>query len=295
MIRSMTGFASEFKSFEKYDISMEIKSVNSRYFEFKLKSYASMDEWENEIKNAVFEKLKRGKIDLYIKVVEKDAENLNVVVNFDLAKKYETALKALAKQIGVAEEITMRDFLSLGNILQTERIGGYEDLIENIMAMLVDLLKKILEMMTIEGEKTRDDIVHSLDIIQNSVSIIETHYPESLEKHKQALKDRMVELFPGNLENLMDQNRLLMELEMVSSRTAINEELVRLKSHVDQFRRILSGKTGGDSKKLDFISQEMNRETNTIASKSGDYLIIENTIALKGEIEKIREQLRNLE
>ena len=109
------------------------------------------------------------------------------------------------------------------------------------------------------------------------------------------VKERIIELFPDNLEDKMANNRLMMEVEMVASRTAINEEQVRLKSHIQQFRNILSGKANGDSKKLDFISQEMNRETNTIASKSADYDIIEKTIGIKGEIEKIREQLRNLE
>lgn len=295
MIRSMTGFASEFRSTEKYDISMELKSVNSRYFEFKLKTYSAIEEWENEIKNAVSEKLRRGKIDLYIKVIEKDAKNYNVVVNYELAKKYETALVSLSKQIGILTELNMRDFVSLGNILQTERIGGYEDLYEDLMDMLGSLVNKILEMMIIEGEKTREDIINSLSVIEKSVQEIDKYYPEALEKYKQGLKDRIIELFPDTIEDKMGNSRLLMEVELVASRTAINEELVRLKSHIQQFRNILSGKVNGDSKKLDFIGQEMNRETNTIASKSGDYQLIENTIAIKGEIEKIREQLRNLE
>jgi uncharacterized protein (TIGR00255 family) len=291
----MTGFASEFKSFPNYDISMEIKSVNSRYFEFKLKSYSSMDEWENEIKNIIFEKLKRGKIDLYIKIIEKDAKNIDVIVNYELAKKYEEAVKSLAKQLDIVSTISMKDFLFLGNILQSERIGGYEDIFDSIKLMLVTLLEKVLEMMIVEGEKTKEDIENSLKTIVNSVKVIDEFYPESLDNYKKNVKDRIIELFPGNLEDPISNNRLMMEIELVSSRTAINEELVRLKSHLNQFQNIINGKTGGDSKKLDFIGQEMNRETNTIASKSSDYRIIENTIVIKGEIEKIREQLRNLE
>lgn len=294
MIRSMTGYASEFRGTEKYDVTLEIKSVNSRYFEFRLKTYSSIDEWENEIKNLVFEKLKRGKIDLFVKIVEKDAKNVNVVVNTELAKKYEEALVGLSKTIGIAPTLAMKDFVTLGNILQVERTGGYEDLYELLVEMLHALLGKILEMMHLEGEKTKEDIMNSLATIEKSVSVIEKIYPESLEKYKKQLKERIAELYPDSGES-MANGRLIMEVDLVASRTAINEELVRLKSHMGQFRNILNGKTGGDSKKLDFIGQEMNRETNTIASKSSDYEIIDNTIVIKGEIEKIREQLRNLE
>ena len=294
-MRSMTGFASDYRNFDNFDILMELKSVNSRYFEFKMKSFSNLDEWENDIKNKISERLRRGKIDLFIKIVEKDAENINVVVNYELAKKYETALVSLSEQLKVVPQITMRDFLNLANIFQTERLGRDETTYDKLMAMLDSMLDKILEMMQIEGQKTKDDIENSLSIIESSLMKIQSVYPESLEKYKQGLKDKMIELFPGDLENQLANNRLLMELEMVSSRVAINEEIVRLKSHIGQFRNILNGKINGDSKKLDFIGQEMNRETNTIASKSTDYLIIENTIEIKGEIENIREQLRNLE
>ncbi len=295
MIRSMTGFASEYINTEKYDVSMEIKSVNSRYFEFKMKSNASIEEWENDIKNAINSKLKRGKIDLYLKIVEKDAQNYNIIVNYELAEKYETALVSLSQKIGIVSDLAMKDFISFNNILQIERIGGYEDLFETIMKTLDSLLEKIMEMMLSEGAKTREDIEKSLNIIKESTAFIEKIYPESLEKYKKSLKERLLELMPGSFEDQLANNRLLLELEMIASRTAINEEIVRLKSHLSQFKKIIDGIMTGDSKKLDFISQEMNRETNTIASKSSEYTIIENTIMIKGEIEKIREQLRNLE
>lgn len=295
MMRSMTGFASDFRSTELYDIAMEIKSVNSRYFEFKLKSYSLVDEWENDIKNVVFERLRRGKIDLFLKIVEKNAQNYNIVVNTELAKKYEAAVLSLSQQLSIVPEVSMKDFLALGNILQVERIGGSDGLLEAILEMLRSLLDKVVSMMAIEGEKTKEDIEKSLDHIQQSLTVIERQYPESLEKYKSGLKDRLHELYPEAKEDPLSNNRFLMEMEMVASRTAINEEVVRLKSHLYQFRSILTGKVSGDSKKLDFIGQEMNRETNTIASKSADYTIIENTITIKGEIEKVREQLRNLE
>lgn len=295
MIRSMTGYASVFRSTDHYDVTMEIKSVNSRYFEFKLKTFAGVDAWENEIKNAVFEKLKRGKIDLILSLVQKDAENYNIVVNFDLAAKYEKAIRELADRIGIVPDLSMRDFLSVDQILQKESTGAGDELQVLVMEMLSELLDKVLEMMYVEGESTARDIEHSLSIIEESVKGIAEVYPEALEAYKQSVQQRLIELYPAMNEDKNASARFMMELELVASRTAINEELVRLQSHLSQFHKILSGKAGGDSKRLDFLSQEMNRETNTIASKSSDIRIIDATITVKGEIEKIREQLRNLE
>jgi len=295
MIRSMTGYASEFLSTDQYDVTMELKSLNSRYFEFKLKTGAAIDEWENEIKNIVYERLRRGKIDLHIRIVEKEAGNYKVVVNYELARKYEEALRTLSKRIKVIPKLSLIDFISIGNILQVERIGGYENLYEILVEMLKRLLDKIIEMMAREGEKTCEDIEKSVLTIEQSLNAIERLYPESLEKFKKASRERLLELAPEVLQENLFNSRLLMETEMLASRIAINEEIVRLKSHIQHFLDIMKGKIGGDSKKLDFICQEMNREANTISSKSNDYQIIENTIIMKGEIEKIREQLRNLE
>ncbi|NPV00595.1 MAG: YicC family protein [Brevinematales bacterium] len=289
-MRSMTGFASEMRSTEKYDIFIELKSVNSRYFEFKVKSSYYLNELEILIRNLIFEKLNRGKIDLFIKVVEKNADNYEVVVNKDLAKKYEDALVSMAKDLGIVAELAVRDFMNLEGIINLERVGDEEELEKIILTMLNNLIVRIVEMMYGEGKKTREDIENSLARINGSVEIIESLYPQSIEKYKENLRERIQELSANKIED----NRLMMEIEMVSSRTAINEEIVRLKSHLAQFHNIMTGKIHGDSKKLDFIGQEMNREANTIASKSSDYTIIENTIVIKGEIEKIREQLRNL-
>ena len=280
---------------DQYDLTVELKSLNSRYFDFKVKSSAFIDEWENDLKNIVYERLKRGKIDLYIKIVEKEAKSYNIIVNRELAKKYKSAIFDLKESLDLKDDVSLRDFLSIGGILQIERMGGFEDLHEILTEMLKRVTLKILDMMHREGKKTKDDIEASLALIDKRLEEIEKLYPPNLEKFKQGLKDRLMELLPESLEDLLTNNRLLMEAEIMAGRTAINEEIVRLKSHLGQFGKILDEKIAGDSKKMDFISQEMNREVNTIASKSTDYNIIENTIFIKGEIEKIREQLRNLE
>ncbi len=295
MIRSMTGFANEFMNTDQYDLTVELKSLNSRYFDFKLKSSAFIDEWENELRNIIYDKLKRGKIDLYIKIIEKEARSYNIVVNHELAKKYKAAITELKNEININNEISLGDFLSIGGILQIERMGGFEDLHEILIKMIKNVSLKILDMMYREGEKTKNDLETSISLIEKSLADIDNLYPPNLEKFKQGLKDRLMELLPESFEDALTNNRILMEAEIMAGRTAINEEIVRLKSHLNQFKNILNEKIKGDSKKMDFISQEMNREINTISSKSTDYKIIENTIFIKGEIEKIREQLRNLE
>lgn len=289
-MRSMTGFASAMKTTDRYDLFMELKSVNSRYFEFKLHTSYLIGEMEMEIKDILFRELERGKLDLFVKVVEKDASNYKVIVNHELASMYEGAFRSIADKLGVGLDITLRDMISMDGVMNLERIGSDPEAEKLIREMLGEMIVKIKEMMYIEGKKTREDIEKSLAIIAENVVKIEGFYPGSLEKFKASLKDRIAEYSSKGY----DDSRILMEVELVASRTAINEEIVRLKSHLKQFADIIAGKHSGDSKKLDFISQEINREANTIASKSFDYSIVESTIAVKSELEKIREQLRNL-
>jgi len=297
VLRSMTGYASSFVSEEEFDIELELKSVNSRYFEFKLHGSALPVEWENEIRQQVFSSLKRGKIDLFLQVIEKNARNTRVVVNTDLAKQYFKALVDLARELGIEADVSVRDLLTVGPLLEREKITGDVYLFERIREILADVIHKVEEMMYEEGKKTVGDIRNSLRLIANNVGIIEQKYPESLKRYQEEMQKKLLEFAQGLGESALEmvQNRLLLEMEVVASRVAINEEVVRLKSHIHQCEEILAGRMQGDGKKLDFICQEMNRETNTIASKSQDYDIIQATIDIKGEIEKIREHLRNLE
>ncbi len=293
----MTGYASTFVTYEDFDIEIELKSVNSRYFEFRLMGTVLPAEWENEFRQQVFAVLKRGKIDLFVRVVEKSAKNSRVVLNMDLATQYYEALVSLARKLGIGTELTLRDLLSLGSIVEVEKLDADVYLFERLRVLLDEVLGKITEMMRLEGQKTVYDIQQSLHKIQQALEVVEARYPDSLARYQQELQKKLLEFAQSLGESALEmvQNRLLLEMELVASRVAINEEIVRLKSHLHQFFHILEGKLMGDGKKLDFIAQEMNRETNTIASKSQDYEIAQATIEIKGEIEKIREQLRNLE
>ncbi len=295
-MRSMTGFSTESISTEKYDIFVEIKSLNSKFFEFKLKGSDIVEQWEPEIRKLVFEKLKKGKIDVYIKILEKTAENYNVIINTELAKKFEKSIKDLSNELSILPEINLKDFISLGHIFYLERISETDGMFEECLKLISRAMDNLIEMMEVEAEKIITDILNSLAIISDLTNEIELIYPSSLEKYKELLKEKIKEMLSENFKeinpNAID-NRVLFDSELLASKIAINEEIVRLKSHIEQFKKIMLSKEE-DSRKLDFIAQEMFREINTISAKSIDLKIINNTISVKAEIEKIREHLRNI-
>ncbi|MEJ5284088.1 MAG: YicC/YloC family endoribonuclease [Brevinematia bacterium] len=295
-MRSMTGFATESISTERYDIFVEIKSLNSKYFEFKLKGSDIVEQWEPEIRKLVFEKLKKGKVDIYIKIVEKTAENYNVIINTDLAKKFEKSLKELSNELSILPEVSLRDFIGLGHIFYLERISETDGMFEECMKLISKAIENLTKMMQVEAEKIISDILNSLNIISELTNQIGQIYPSSIEKYKESLKEKIKEMLSENFKeidiNAID-NRVLFDAELLASKIAINEEIVRLKSHIEQFKNIMLSKEE-DSRKLDFIAQEMFREINTISAKSVDLKVIENTISVKAEIEKIREHLRNI-
>ncbi len=295
-MRSMTGYASGTLSTEKYDIFVEIKSLNSKYFELKLKGSDLVEQWETEIRKYIFERLKKGKVDVFIKIVEKTAENYNIVINEELAQKFEKALKELSSKISILPELSLRDFIGLGHIFYLERVSESDNMFGDCLKVVSNVCDKLVEMMEKEAKKIIDDINNSLSLISNLTKEIESIYPLSVEKYKESLKEKIKEMLTENFKDVdltAIDNRVLFDAELLASKVAINEEIVRLKSHIDQFKAIINTKED-ESRKLDFIAQEMFREINTISSKSIDLKVIENTISVKAEIEKIREHLRNI-
>ncbi|MGL4388646.1 MAG: YicC/YloC family endoribonuclease [Brevinema sp.] len=290
MIRGMTGQASCRFSTDFVDGEMEIRSVNSRYFEFRIKTPPSYSAIEIEARRTVLQKLGRGKIDLSLRITDKDADIKNVLINTNLAQKYVQEGRRLAQEIGIAPDISLREVLSLPQVLNVGSDEINPESTKIILKELDQLIDKMLPMMFTEGESTLKDITISLDKMEQSVSFIKERYPKVLDKYKENLKARVLEVS----EIKHTEERLVIEIELFASRTAINEELVRLDNHISVMRSMLDGSRSENSKELDFVAQEMNRETNTIASKSSDFEMTEHTIILKSEIEKMREQFRNI-
>lgn len=290
MIRGMTGQASRRFSTPAFDAEMEIRSINSRYFEFRLKCSTRYASFEGEARRIINNKLARGKIELNLRITEKQLDSQQALINPVLAQAYYNESKKLAETMKLPFSLSIRELLSLPQVLNSE--GGEID--EETSALLGKELESLIEaalpMMVTEGEATVKDILQSISLIEGSVKLIAQRYPAALEKYKQNLAERVQEI----CQTKPSEERLAVEIELFASRTCVNEELVRLKNHLDVSRQILLGKRPGGSKELDFIGQELNREANTIASKSSDYAITEQSIVIKSEIEKMREHYRNI-
>ena len=289
MIRGMTGQASRRFSTPVLDAEMDLRSVNSRFFEFRLKSPPKYAAFEGEARRIISQSLGRGKIELGIRAVEKQVSS-QALINPVLAEAYLNESRILAEKLGLPFNMTIREILSLPQVLNTENGELDEDSAKRFGVELQALIDSILPMMYTEGKSTVKDIENSLSVIEEAMTTIEVAYPQALERYKQQLLERVLEVSALKAP----EERLAVEIEIFASRTCINEEVVRLKNHLGVTREILSGKRDGGSKELDFIAQELNRETNTIASKSSDYKITEKTIVIKSEIEKIREHYRNI-
>ncbi len=291
MIRGMTGKSSLRFSTDNLDVEMEIRSVNSRYFEFRIKSPLRYSFLEIEARKIVSKKLERGKIDLSVRVNEKSNIPSGSLINTTLAKAYLLESQQLAKELNIADTMSLKEILSLPQVLNVDMGEVEESVVALFNTKIEELIDQMLPMMITEGEATIVDIKQSLSLMEKSLEFIKDRYPQVLDKYKNALKDRVLEVVTVKPA----EERLLMELELFASRTAINEEVVRLASHISTMQESISGvRKDVSSKELDFIAQEMNREVNTIGSKSSDIEITENTIILKREIEKMREQFRNI-
>lgn len=291
MIRGMTGKASLRFSTDNLDVEMEIRSVNSRYFECRVKAPSRFGFLEMDARKIISNKLARGKIDLGIRVVEKQVSPNTSLINIPLAKAYLEESKNLAKELNISDTISLKEILTLPQVLNVEMSEVEEKIANLFIAKTEELVDQMLPMMITEGQATIVDVKSSLSVMEGAVDFIQDRYPSILEQYKQNLKDRVLEVTTAKAP----EERLLIEIELFASRTAINEELVRLKNHIRVMHESLDGvRKDVSSKELDFIGQEMNREVNTIASKSSDFAIVEHTIILKSEIEKMREQFRNI-
>ena len=290
MIRGMTGKSTLRFSTDFLDVEMEIKSVNSRFFEFRIKTPSRYAALEMETRKIASHKLNRGKIDFNLRINEKELQSAGLSINMVLAKSYLDASRKVAEELNISDNISLKDILSFPQVLNTDTSDVDDATLKILLEYFEKLIDQMLPMMIDEGESTIDDIQNSLDIMVKSLDFVKTKYPQVLNKYKTNLRERVLEITTVKPTD----ERLSIELEIFASRTAINEEIVRLDNHIRVMQDILLGKRPETSKELDFIGQEMNREVNTIASKSSDFEITEHTIILKSEIEKMREQFRNI-
>ncbi len=292
MVRSMTGFGRAKAQIDGLDITVEIKSVNHRYFEFSARMPRVYSFLEEKIKSKLSESISRGKVEVSI-MIDDNTENATVVeINHEYANAYLKALKNLSKEYRLKNDVKVSSLVGNAELFKVKRQVLEDEVVEKaVFTVLEDALDKFIEMRTIEGERLLKDVTDRANYILEKVSFIEERSPETVKNYRERIEQKIKELLG---DNTVDEQRILTEVAIFADKVAVAEETVRLRSHIKQFETLMSS-NDAIGRKLDFIVQEMNREANTIGSKAQDIEIAHTVVDIKSEIEKIREQIQNME
>lgn len=292
MVKSMTGYGGAKETEGAYKLSVELKSVNNRYLDTSVRLPRSFMYAEEAVKSAVQTHVSRGKVDVFISFDATSGEGIAVTVNEDLAAGYKAAIESIGARLGVSADVTAYQISRLSDVLTLDKKEIEKDEAHKaLMKVLEKALSDFDTMREREGRKLFDDISSRLDAIEEFVSFVEKRSPLAVTEYRERLTKRMQEI----LENKqIDEGRILTEAAIYADHIATDEETVRLRSHISQMREMLICDTP-TGRKLDFIVQELNRETNTIGSKCNNNEITRVVLDMKSEIEKIREQVQNIE
>lgn len=291
MITSMTGYGKSQTVLPSKEISVEIKSVNHRYLDLNVKAPRYLGFVEDRLRGMISKYIQRGKVDIYINISSGEESGKKVLVDRELAQEYVRAFQELSECTGIANDISTSIFLG-SEVFQIEHPQQEEEeLWQELEPVIVDCLDGYTVMRRREGERLKNDILAKTDGILKKIGQMEAIIPENIENYKARLLNKIKESV-GDME--IDESRILTEVAIYTDKTCVDEEVVRLKSHVSELIHIFE-QGGTVGKKLDFLIQEMNREINTIGSKANELKISQLVIDIKTEIEKIREQIQNIE
>lgn len=292
MIKSMTGYGKSEQTIDSLNVTVEIKSVNHRYFEFSARVPREYGFLEEKLKKYCNSLITRGKVECYVSVEDLEEREMEVNVNETLAAGYVKALKELSERFGLKDDISAVTLSRYPDVITLHKASEDEERIWNAVKTVAETaVSKFIEMRETEGSKLRGDILSRADYIIECVEFIEGRSPETVREYNEKLKQRMKELLG---DAAVDEQRLLNEAAIYADKIAVAEETVRLRSHISQLREFMNS-SEAIGRKLDFLVQEINREANTIGSKAQDVDIAKKVIAIKAEVEKIREQVQNIE
>ena len=292
MIKSMTGFGRAQETIDGMLITVEVKSVNHRYFEFTAKVPRAYLFLEEKLKTLFSKDVTRGKVECFVTIETLSAQNSEVFVDLELAKSYLDAIRQISEALDLQDNVSALSISQLPDVVTLRKAPSVEDKIWNAVETVAeDALKNFVEMRKIEGEKLKQDVLSRAELILSHVSFIESRSPQTVREYNDKLKQRMQELL-DNAE--VDEQRLLNEAAIYADKIAVDEETVRLRSHIAQLCTFMEADEP-IGRKTDFLVQEINREANTIGSKAQDVEIAKHVIAIKAEVEKIREQIQNIE
>ncbi len=292
MIKSMTGYGSAKGTVEGLTISVELKSVNNRYLDTSVRLPRSFLFAEDAVKAAVQRHISRGKVDVFVSVDSSEAGDMTVKVNEGLLRGYMDAIRSIAKEYDLPDDLSALAVSRFPDVLSVEK----KDLdAEAISAGIVEIAEQALKdfdaMRLREGEKLRDDVLSRVAVIDRLVSTVEQTAPQTVADYRARLEAKMAEVLGSTG---VDENRILAEAAIFADHIAVDEETVRLRSHMSQLNTMIRGNSP-TGRKIDFLIQEFNREANTIGSKCQNSEIAHTVVDLKSEIEKIREQIQNIE
>lgn len=292
MLKSMTGFGRNEIANERQKITVEMKAVNHRYCDLNIKMPKKLSIFEAAIRNLLKKYIQRGKVDVFITYEDYTENNMVLRYNEELAAQYVDVLQRMSSQFGIENDVRVSSLSRYPDVLTLEEQSVDED---ELWSVLEEVLHKACEQFVqsrvTEGENLKNDLIGKLDGMLKDVGFIEKRSPEILTEHRQRLEAKVKELLG---DSTIDESRIITETTIFADKICVDEEIVRLRSHIQSTRdALIAG--GGIGRKLDFIAQEMNREANTILSKANDLEVSNCAINLKTEIEKVREQIQNIE
>lgn len=292
MIKSMTGFGRAEQIIDGRDIIVEIRSVNHRYYEFSARVPRAYGYIEEKLKSFLNGRISRGKVEVSVSIAAVEAADTFIEINKAVAKGYVDALRSVGGELGLADDLTLSQLVRLPDIFTVRKTADDEEQIWNsVKAVADEAVSKFISMREAEGLKMKEDVLERADIIERLVDEVERLSPISAENYRSKLYSRLCEVLA---DKNIDEQRIVTEAAIFADKTAVAEETVRLKSHIRQLRDMLA-LDEPVGRKLDFLIQEFNREANTIGSKAQDIAVTKIVVDLKSEIEKIREQIQNIE
>ncbi len=292
MVKSMTGFGRSEAIVNGITVSVELKSVNHKFFEMNARMPRAYAFIEEKLKGLLKEYITRGKIDVFVNIDTGDMVATTIKINHSFAKAYLDAVEELSVTYGIKNDITAVALMRNADIYTVEKQEIEEDEIwQSVMPVVENAVKSFVEMREIEGKKLVADVNSRLDFILEKVTYVEQRSPETVKLYREKLEQKVRDLLQ---DSNVDEQRLLTETAIFADKIAVAEETVRLRSHISQLKNLLNS-DDAIGRKSDFIVQEMNREANTIGSKAQDVEIAKCVVDIKAEIEKIREQIQNIE
>jgi len=292
MIKSMTGYGRAEKTFENYKLTIEIKSVNNRYLDYNVKLYRQYSFLEETVRECVSKVISRGKVDIFIQFDTIESDDTVITLNEDVARGYLNAMCEMSDKLGINNDATTTSLSRFSDVFTVEKKEqDKEQITLDVKEVLNDALADLSQNRMREGERLKMFFDECILGIKDIISVIKERSPETVKEYEERMKERITEILEG-VE--VDETRLLTEVGIFADKVNISEEIIRFESHLKEYAHLLSSDVPV-GRKLDFVIQELNREANTMGSKCNDYTIRKAVVDLKSEIEKLREQVQNIE